>query len=487
MKRFTKLLIFASIFLGSQMDAQDLNVGHITSATSDISVVGSGSLYISGHMTISSTGIYKNDGNVEIKGNITNDFSGMAEGNGATLLTGTAVQTIAGAQLFKVYNATINNTFNTTSAIVLSNSLSIGGTATFTDGIVSTGSTKVILLAGALASGQSSTSHVKGTVEKIGNTAFDFPVGDGVKLRTASISAPSISSDAFSAEYVRATPATGTLGSGIHHISSLEYWNIYRTAGSYNPIITLSYDASYSQTDTVADLRVASLITGVWTDKGRDGASSALSVIATVLSSSFGAFTLASSTSLNPLPMKLLSFKATLNRLKNRVDLRWATATEKNSDYFIIERSVNSIDWSEILQQKAAGNSISLLQYEAFDDAPFMGTVFYRIKEIDFDQKFTYSSVQSVTKNSDESILVISPNPITSTARINFMAIADGEFQLEITNTLAQIVLYQNIFLQRGENKIELEMEQFNPGSYFIKISSAHTSKIYIQKIIKSN
>ena len=487
MKLFTNLSIFASLFIGYNISAQDLDVGHIASATSDLSVVGSSSLYVSGNLSITSTGIYKNDGTVNIKGNITNDFASMAEGMGSTTLTGTAVQTLAGAQPFKVYDLTIDNTYNTTSAIVLSKPLSVGHALTFTDGIVSTGSNKVIFIAGASTTGPSATSHILGTAEKIGNTAFDFPVGDGVKLRTTTISAPSTATDAFTAEYVRATPTTGTMGSGIHHISSLEYWNIIRTAGTSTPIITLSYDATYSQTGTVADLRVASLIGGIWTDLGMSGSSPALSVIATTAASNFGAFTLASSTALNPLPIKLLSFNATYNIAKNQVDLRWATASEKNSDRFIVERSLNSKDWAEMQQQKAAGNSISILQYEAFDGTPFMGTVYYRLKEIDFDQEFAYSSVQSVTKYKGESNIMITPNPITTTATLGFMVDVACEFQVEISNTLAQIVLHKTLFLQRGENKIELGMEQLVPGNYFIKIYSANTPKIQVQKIIKSN
>ena len=57
--------------------------------------------------------------------------------------------------------------------------------------------------------------------------------------------------------------------------------------------------------------------------------------------------TIASVNSATPLPIELISFEATAK--KNRtVQLTWQTASEKNNDYFTIERSVNGIDWKEI-------------------------------------------------------------------------------------------------------------------------------------------
>ncbi len=492
MKLVTNVLLLTSLLLGSNSVAQDLDVGHISSSTSDLSVVGTGSIYISGNVTITSTGIYKNDGAVEIKGNISNDKASMAPGAGTTSLTGTLSQTIEGAQPFSFYDVTINNTSSGASNIVLSKPIVITHSAAFTDGVINAGANTVSFANSAICAAVTSASYVNGLVEKVGNQAFTFPVGDGTKARTASISPPSSNTDVFTCKYFYTDAFTSgdTYDAGINRITNKEYWEINRTVGTSTPIVTLSYDTNYTGTiATLADLRIANLIGTLWSNRGGSGSGTLAigTVTAGTASSTWGRYTLASSTTNNPLPIELLRFDATYNATKNGVDLSWATGTEKNSDHFIVERSLNSINWVGVLQQKAAGNSISLLQYEAFDGTPFRGTVFYRLKETDFNLEFAYSAVQSVSKNRDESTMNITPNPVTHTAAINFKADITGDFQVAMSNTLGQLVQLKTMALLRGENKIELDMEQLIPGNYFIKIYSVNSSKIKIQKIIKSN
>ena len=82
-----------------------------------------------------------------------------------------------------------------------------------------------------------------------------------------------------------------------------------------------------------------------------------------------------------PLPIELLSFRATPDA--SQVDLDWSTATETNNDYFTIERSTNGVDWSEIVRQPGSGTTTSQVNYHAIDPNPFVGTSYYRLKQTD--------------------------------------------------------------------------------------------------------
>lgn len=476
-----KILLVTLVLIFRLSSAQDIYIGHINGSTSDISAVGSGSLYFSGNISVAANGIYTNDGIVEVKGDIVNDNSGLAFGTGTLYLTGDVGQTISGSQPLKVYNIVINNT---STGITLSGvNLILSNTITFTDGIITTGSNKFIFNNGASTSGGSDASHVNGSVEKIGNSAFTFPIGDGIKLRSAAISAPLVATDAFSAKYFYSSPTSGSIGSGLNHISSLEKWDILRTSGTSTPIITLSYDPTYSVTGTVADLRVASLITGIWTDMGGTGSGNL--VTASSSSNSFGEFTLGSSSNLNPLPVKLISFKANYILDKNGVEIKWVTASEINSKSFVVERSSDCKNWIEIGEIKASGNSSSIINYTFFDNLPFNNTVFYKLKQFDLNGEFEYSTILFVTKISTINDFIISPNPTSTNTTLNYWSDGDEELQLEISNTLGQILLSKNLIITNGGNTIPIEMDQLLPGNYVLKIYSAHSAKVFTKKIIK--
>ncbi len=108
------------------------------------------------------------------------------------------------------------------------------------------------------------------------------------------------------------------------------------------------------------------------------------------------------------LPIELLSFS--VFKINNGALLKWQTATEQNSDYFIIEKSTDGITFKEAGRVKAAGNSNAILSYSFTDEAFISGTVYYRLKEIDFDGLYTYSNTQQL-RQSGSGFATLFPNP----------------------------------------------------------------------------
>ena len=96
---------------------------------------------------------------------------------------------------------------------------------------------------------------------------------------------------------------------------------------------------------------------------------------------------------ISPLPVELLSFTASL--IENKiVSLDWVTSTEYNSDKFIIERSIDGINWEFLAEKKAAGRSQQPIQYQGFDNSPYLGINYYRLRQVDLDGSFTYSKIE---------------------------------------------------------------------------------------------
>jgi Secretion system C-terminal sorting domain len=111
----------------------------------------------------------------------------------------------------------------------------------------------------------------------------------------------------------------------------------------------------------------------------------------------------------NIVPVQLMYLKGKADN--NRTQLNWATATELNSDYFSVQRSVDLKEFAELGQVKAAGNSKLKLEYGFLDEAPLPGINYYRLKQIDKDGSAEYSKIVAVNVKGDGTQFAIYPNP----------------------------------------------------------------------------
>lgn len=123
--------------------------------------------------------------------------------------------------------------------------------------------------------------------------------------------------------------------------------------------------------------------------------------------SAFGPFTL--TPVLSPLPVELLSFTAAPEG--DAVRLEWLTASERGSHHFVVLRSADGIRFEEAAHVAAAGNSATVLRYEAIDTEPLDGLSYYQLKQVDLDGSVAYSDRVPVRRAT--SAAQVFPNPAT--------------------------------------------------------------------------
>ncbi len=176
----------------------------------------------------------------------------------------------------------------------------------------------------------------------------------------------------------------------------------------------------------------------------------------------------------SPLPIDLLSFDAVLK--DNKVQLKWTTASEKNNDYFTVERSNDANSWESLAQIKGQGNSSTLHSYEYIDANPVKGTSYYRLKQTDFDGKFTYSETRVVTN--DRTGLRAYPNPVSDILNI------------ESNEDILELSIYdlpgkqQSIRYKKQNRTYQINMGELSRGVYYLKIRT--TSGIKVLKVSKN-
>jgi len=94
------------------------------------------------------------------------------------------------------------------------------------------------------------------------------------------------------------------------------------------------------------------------------------------------------------LPVELVNFRATATEFGNL--LQWETASERDNDFFEVQRSGDTQNWEAVAKIPGNGNSDVIISYEYLDLNPQPGRNFYRLKQVDFDGAFEFSYIVSV-------------------------------------------------------------------------------------------
>jgi len=177
------------------------------------------------------------------------------------------------------------------------------------------------------------------------------------------------------------------------------------------------------------------------------------------------------------LPIILVDF--TVAKHEQGALLNWATATEINSSYFIIERSRDGKNFDPIGKVKAAGNSHSLINYSYLDPTIESGITYYRIVEYDKDGSSAYSDVKALVQSGLNDFQVV-PNPTNGI----FLVVPDRDFtedfDVAILNSIGQVI-FEDTDLTVGKNRIDIS--NYASGIYYLHIRM--NDSITIKKIIK--
>ena len=177
------------------------------------------------------------------------------------------------------------------------------------------------------------------------------------------------------------------------------------------------------------------------------------------------------------LPVTLSSFTATL--LNGTSLLQWQTTNEINTQKFIIERSQDGVNFSSLDSIKAK-NTNGKNDY-TYTDASIKNTfTYYRLKIVDRDGKFTYSSV-TIIKLKETISLGLSPNPVGNIATLNFVSLLAGKCLVQITDLNGRIISQRNTIAVVGSNKMEINSYGFAKGNYILTITNAEGEKAIIR------
>ncbi|KAA3439958.1 YDG domain-containing protein [Rufibacter hautae] len=182
-----------------------------------------------------------------------------------------------------------------------------------------------------------------------------------------------------------------------------------------------------------------------------------------------------------PLPVTLISFEGKQTK-NSSIYLSWTTATEKDNDYFQVERSQDGKTFGSIGKVGGNGTTNESQKYSFIDAAAPTGTVYYRLKQVDLDGKFEYSKVITVKadgKASAQASLGAYPNPTPGKVYVSSTE-GSGPATVTLFHSSGRAVSQRQVQLETGRPIADLTDQV--PGIYYLQVQT-NTGKSTIRVV----
>lgn len=181
-----------------------------------------------------------------------------------------------------------------------------------------------------------------------------------------------------------------------------------------------------------------------------------------------------------PLPLKLLNFY--LRDENCQVKLFWNTSEERNVSQFIVEHSRDGIHFQPLTFASPAGKVRNYYSLLATPPAAEIG--YYRLKIMDQDHSFAYSSIISGSVHCPETdVITVYPNPAQRVIQVKLKEDRSVPLRVSILNLAGQVMLAEHGVMAVAGKGFECNIESLTPGVYLLKIQE--DSKTYIRKFVK--
>jgi hypothetical protein len=193
------------------------------------------------------------------------------------------------------------------------------------------------------------------------------------------------------------------------------------------------------------------------------------------------------------LAIELLAIDATRDAENNMNVVEWTTATEVNSDFFAIERSIDSTDdFEEVGVERAAGTSNEAIDYFYNDrDMRGAGIYYYRLRVVDQDGSFTYSEVVAVkvddSRVDDQKVTMdVYPNPVLNQISIDLVTEYDSDIDGGVYDAIGQMIKkVDRSSVNAGLTVLKVDVSELPAGTYLLRMQVG--KQVIFEKITKAD
>lgn len=168
------------------------------------------------------------------------------------------------------------------------------------------------------------------------------------------------------------------------------------------------------------------------------------------------------------LPVEWLSF--TGERTEPGIVLEWETASENDSWYFEVQR-YDGNDFDSIGYVQAAGNSTQVLHYEFLDRFPRDEWNYYRLRQVDFNGGYSYSSIVAIGPHQGEGDVRVLYQQDGFADQLQFAHLTGRTLSVDFYENTGALVMRVSISPQSAYETTAIEGPDLATGIYYVRIS----------------
>ena len=168
------------------------------------------------------------------------------------------------------------------------------------------------------------------------------------------------------------------------------------------------------------------------------------------------------------LPATWLGFTAAVNN--GNALLQWKTSEEINVDYYLVERSLDGVNYIAAGQVRAH-NSTGVNNYTFTDPSILTGIHYYRIRRVDKNGTTALSSTRSIKISARLADVLVRPNPVAgSELSLSLTASQLSKTSLQLKSADGQLILQKEVTLVTGNNQLQLDIAALPAGVYLLQL-----------------
>ncbi len=174
---------------------------------------------------------------------------------------------------------------------------------------------------------------------------------------------------------------------------------------------------------------------------------------------------------LQPVPVVMDAVAAKRNSDES-VAVSWNVSMEADVDHYEVERSLDGVSFTSILQRQPAQNNGMPAAYQVIDAQAPNSVCYYRIKSIGRLNQFVYSYIVKVSAIHQISSVKIMPNPVVNhQLRLAFENMATGKYAGNIYNALGQFIQHFELNHEGQNQTYELNLSKLcTAGNYELRL-----------------
>lgn len=171
--------------------------------------------------------------------------------------------------------------------------------------------------------------------------------------------------------------------------------------------------------------------------------------------------------SFSMLPVNFTSFY--INKSGDDIQLTWSTDKEINNSHFDVERSFNGLDWQKIAVVDGAGTSSNVNNYNYNDKNVAGSIVYYRLRHVDIDVCFMYSSIKTIRMS--EAVSAVRIYGSNKNVVIDLNTSIKSNLVVSVVNTNGQVMSKQ--IISNPSYRINVNVHNASTGTYIVHLTDS--------------